>query len=384
MFQTYSEPVTLREGVVGSFLIIKQTASVIKICDLRTLLFHELVGAVVKVVSSKVHISIKQSEGSVQTSHPCVGDSVVAAPSAHSATHSTASPHILHHASGNIIETTVVSVVAVKDYTYLAFVSEPSHHGSSLISPVIHVRAFSGDVMSSATHYVSEPALHHSRSERKVDNCLFLSVIDSCELRLIRLLLNDLYLLDDLCRNVLGCKLRIVKEECLSVYGYLLDGLSVGGDGAVSLNLHTRKFLEKFLKHVVVRGLEGRSRVFYRILLDDDGISHCRDLSCIEGDCIIRHPDCPQIHILFNGNFPDIRLISHEFNPECIGPLLELCHCRISLIVSESVLQGLFFTFDSHGGRCKGHRLACLFLNSTHLYGIYGLSKCRWGRKKRH
>ena len=110
--------------------------------------------------------------------------------------------------------------------------------------------------MSATSHEVTEPSLHHTGLHCEVDHRLLLTVVNTCENSLVRLLLHDLYLLDKLCRNVLRCKLRVVKEECLAVDGDLCDGLTIRCDGTVSLNLYAWELLEELLEHVVVRSLE--------------------------------------------------------------------------------------------------------------------------------
>ena len=61
-----------------------------------------------------------------------------ASPAAHSHTH-TASTHVLHHRTCDIVETSVVGIVSVKDHTYLTLVCETSHHRSSLETRVAHI-----------------------------------------------------------------------------------------------------------------------------------------------------------------------------------------------------------------------------------------------------
>ena len=257
MFKTDSETMALSEGRVGSLLVIKESASVVQICNFGTLLLNELVRAVVEIIAGQIHISVKKGEGTVDTSHPCVGDTVVTAPAAHSASHSTSATHTLHHRTGHIIETTIICIVGIEDDTYLTVVCETSHHGCSLISPVIHVRTCTGNIMSAAAHHISEPAFHHSRPYGEIDYGLFLTVIDSCELSLIRLLLHHLDLIDDLGWNVLGSQLRVIQEEGLAVNGYLLDCLTIGCDASVCFHLYSGEFFQEFLQHVIVGSLEG-------------------------------------------------------------------------------------------------------------------------------
>ena len=96
--------------------------------------------------------------------------------------------------------------------------------------------------MSSSKHYVGEDTVHHRGLHGEVDNGLFLAVVNSGELSLLRLLLDNLHFLHHLGRDVLGGELRVVHEECLAVYvdsGYIL---AVCGDGSVRADLDSREF----------------------------------------------------------------------------------------------------------------------------------------------
>ena len=73
----------------------------------------------------------------------------------------------------------------------------------------------------------------------------------------------------------------------------------------VILNYNGKKFLKEFLPTVIENSHDIAEIIVADNKSTDDSVDFMRK------------------------NFPDIRLISHEFNPECIGPLLELCHCRI-------------------------------------------------------
>ena len=256
MVQTSSETMSLSKGIVLSLCRIQQAAAVLHICSLGCTFLDILVRTVVEIVSGEVHIAVKKCERAVQSSHPSGGYAVIAAPAALTATHASSASHIAHYAASHIIETTVVGIVSVQDETELALVGEPSYHRGTLISPVVHIRPGSRYIVSATAHNVSEPPLCHTGTKLKVDYCLFLAIVNTRKHRLVGFFLHDLDLLHHLCRNVLRSELRIVQEECLSVYCDFLDCLSVCRYRAVSSDLHARKFLEKLLKHIVVRGLE--------------------------------------------------------------------------------------------------------------------------------
>ena len=110
--------------------------------------------------------------------------------------------------------------------------------------------------MSATAHHVTEDAVHHTRTYAEVNDGLFVTVVDSCEFSLLGLLLDHLYLVDDLGRDILCRKLRVIEEECLAIDGDLLDSLTVSLDGTVCIHLYTREFLKKLLEHVVIGSLE--------------------------------------------------------------------------------------------------------------------------------
>ena len=119
-------------------------------------------------------------------------------------------------------------------------VLEVTYNGTTLITPsflcelmIFIIITLIRCVVSCTCSNVSEPSVHHSLIDRKVDDELLLTVINSCELSLIRLSLDNLYLLDHLCRKVLRRELRVIKEECLSIDGDLGDGLTVCCDRSV-------------------------------------------------------------------------------------------------------------------------------------------------------
>ena len=111
--------------------------------------------------------------------------------------------------------------------------------------------------MSTSGHHIAEESVHHSLLDAEVDDCFLLSVVNSGELGLLRFLLHDLHLIDNLGRDVLRREGRIVQEEGFSVDGYLADSLPVGCHASVLADFHARELLEEVLEHVVVSGLEG-------------------------------------------------------------------------------------------------------------------------------
>ena len=178
MLQTYSKPMSLRESHTLAVSIAEKMASVWFICNLRSRLFYVLIRTVVKVVSCKIHIAVKQGERTIQTSHPCSGNAAVTTPAATTA-HSTAAAHISHHTTSHVIKSAVIGIISVQNQADLAFVSKSSDHGSTLITPVIHIRTRPWNIMAATAHNVTKPAFCHTWTEFEVNNSLFLSIIDS-------------------------------------------------------------------------------------------------------------------------------------------------------------------------------------------------------------
>ena len=58
-------------------------------------------------------------------------------------------------------------------------------------------------IVSATCHCITEPAVHHTFIDREVDDELFLTVVDTGEHSLLRLSLDNLHLLDHVCREVL-------------------------------------------------------------------------------------------------------------------------------------------------------------------------------------
>ena len=110
--------------------------------------------------------------------------------------------------------------------------------------------------MTSSEHDISEESVHHALLDLKIDDILLLTVINAGKLGLLGFFLYYLDLIDDLCWKVLGSKLRIVKEECLSVNSYLRDSLSVGRNRTVLIDFHSGKLFQKFLEGIIFRRLE--------------------------------------------------------------------------------------------------------------------------------
>ena len=136
MLKTDSETMTVGVGRVGSLVVVDKIV-VIKIGDLPAFFLHISLVVIVEVIAAQIHLAVEQGSVAVQTSHPGSRDSVAWSPATAAAAHSTAtSAHSLHHTSGQIIESTVVGVVAVDHHAELVLIRETSQETGSLVTPV--------------------------------------------------------------------------------------------------------------------------------------------------------------------------------------------------------------------------------------------------------
>ena len=222
--------------------------------------------------------------------------------------------------------------------------------------------------MTTATLKITEPSVHHSFIYRKVDDVLLLTVVDSGKSSLLRLTLHNLHLLDHLGRKVLCRQLRVIKEECLAIDSDLCDGLSVRCDRSIGVHLHTWKFLEEILEHIVIRCLERRCIILDGILLYDDRVTDSRNAGSIENLDILLHPDSSEIDGLFQSQFLLMSLISHDFCFKDICTFLHFCDCCRSFVVSQHILQCFLFTLYSKGCSCETYWLACLVIYKFETY----------------
>ena len=194
--------------------------------------------------------------------------------------------------------------------------------------------------MTAAGHGVSKDSVHHAWTNGKVDDGFFLTVVDAGEFGLFALLFHHLHLLYKLCRDVLGCELRVVQEEGLAGDGNLGDRLAVAGDGAVLGNLDAGELLQKVHQHVVITYLEGRCIVFHRVLLYDDGIAHCRYGCRIEHFGVEFQFQGAKVQVLLYGDLLFGGDVAHNLGLEGVRSLLHLVYGACALSVCEGVLGG--------------------------------------------
>ena len=341
VLQAHSEAVAVGEAVAAAVGVGDEGGAIGKVCFLVGGFFDVGDAAVVEVVSAEVHLVAKEVPVAVHAAHPGGGDAVGIAPAATATSHSAAaSHHGIHHGAGEVVETAVVGIVGIGNDAELALVSEFTGHEGSLPAPVVHGAFLGGKVVTAAGHGVSKDAVHHAGTHGKVDDGLFFTVVDPGEFGLFALLLHHFHLLYKLCRDVLGCELRVVQEEGLAGDGYLGDRLAVGGDGAVLGNLDAGELLQKVHQHVVITYLEGRCIVFHRVLLYDDGIAHCRYGCRIEHFGVEFQFQGAKVQVLLYGDLLFGGDVAHNLGLEGVRSLLHLVYGAGALSVCEGVLGG--------------------------------------------
>ena len=232
--------------------------------------------------------------------------------------------------------------------------------------------------MTSACHRIAEPSVHHPRLDGKVDHSLFIPVIYTGEFRLVRLLLHDFHLFDNLRRDILGSQLRVVKEELLAVDHHLSNCLPVGSDSTVRIDLHSGKFLQQFLQHVIVRCLEKGCSVLYSVFLDNHLIADSCNPCCLQKLDIRFESDSTEVHG-FPGDLDDIAvgLVSHHFGfekehsvPHTENVDLSVCGTHRKFICPCSGGIG-------KGNSGKPHRLPVGRIRKNHADRNSSLSICR-------
>ena len=223
--------------------------------------------------------------------------------------------------------------------------------------------------MASACHGVAEPSVHHPGLYGKVDYRLLLPIIYARELCLVGFLLYHLHLFYDLRRDILGRKLGVVKEELLAIDHHLGDCLAIGGNGAIRIHLHSRKFFQQFLQHVIVRSLEQGCGVLDSILLDNHLVADCSDARGIEHLHILIHLHGTEIdRLALHIQHPGVRLVPHHFRfeKEYSVPYSEDGNLAISCAHGELVCPGS--RSISQGNRRKAYRLSCRGIGKGHLH----------------
>ena len=338
-------------------LLVVEQIIVVQISGLGCGRQHVLSGMVEKVVAAKVHLAVTESPGSVGAGHVGRGDAGIVPESPASA---AAAAHIAHHIAGQVVEAAVIGVVGVQDHAELTLVGEVAEEARSLVAPVVH-QSFGGrDVVTDASHHVTERTVHHAALHRKVDHGLLFAVVDAGEFCLLALFVHHLHLVDDIGGDVLAGELRVVKEEGFAAYGDFVDSFAVRGDAAVVAYLDAGKLLQKVFQHVVVGGFERRGVVFYRILLDDDRVAHVGNRRPLKQNGIGCNLEHSKVQILLYRNCLAESLVAEEFRPKHVFGAAHAFENKLAVVARKHVLVGVLRPFAGERNGGERHGLAVL------------------------
>ena len=117
---------------------------------------------------------------------------------------------------------------------------------------------------------VSHEATVHAFLDCEVDDGLLLAVLNTSDASLVRLLVVELHVLDDVNRNVFQSRLHIAKHELLAVKQNFLHHLAIDGDVAVFVNFGSRNTLDKLFDGRALRRTIRIGIIYQCIFLHDD------------------------------------------------------------------------------------------------------------------
>ena len=211
VLQAHAKAVAVREAVTLAVRVRVQRTAIGQIGFFIGILRHVHDGAVVQVVAAQVHFLVQEVPVAVHTAHPGGGDTVGAAPATatHTAHAATAAHHGVHHGAGEVVEPTVVGVVAIEDDADLAVLRKAAAHGRRLPAGCIRTTGC-GQVHAAAHHGIAKQAVHHAPFHGKVDDGFFFAVVNARKLCLLALFLHHFHLLDEFGGDVLRSQLRVV------------------------------------------------------------------------------------------------------------------------------------------------------------------------------
>ncbi|CCY37433.1 unknown [Alistipes sp. CAG:831] len=292
-------------------------------------LLHVADHTVVEIVRPELAVAVPADVHiGVDSSHPGGHDtSAVAAEaaSAHTASHS------------HVAETAVIGVVAVEDDADLIVLGEASHHAGCLETGRVLLGL---EIMASAGSHVAEPRFQKSRLDTEVDDLFFLTVVDTGELGLVGLLVHHLYLVDNLRGDILGGQGRVVQEELLAVNHDLVDGLALVCDASVAVHLHSGKFLEEVLQHIVVSSLEEGRGILHRVFLDHHLVADSGYHHLVQHGYILVHQHLAEVsHTLFQLHVAGKSIIAHEVGHENVLSGRYACNHAFSVSVRHGIIS---------------------------------------------
>ena len=130
-----------------------------------------------------------------------------------------------------------------------------------------------------ASSEIAEQTLLLALFESEIDDSLCIIVFKTGELGHIRFLVDNLYLINHLCRYVLGSSLHIVSKELLPVNTDAFDSLSVDRHITFFVNLYSVHSLEQFFHRSILAYLISCRVILQSITFDSHLCSLTRHLN---------------------------------------------------------------------------------------------------------
>ena len=357
-----AQSVTVRAAVAQTVVVGDEGRSILEVGLLVGILLDIGFRPIIEVVAAEVHLVAEEVPVAVDAAHPAREDAVGAAPAAAhaAATAHSAAAHRTHHVAGEVVETAVVGIVAVEDDADLALVGEAAAHEGTLITPVVVAVLVLREVMAGSGHRIAEEAVHHAALDGQVDDGFLLAVVDAGEFGLFGFLLDDLDLLNQLRRNVLGSELRVVEKEGLAADGNLGHRLATGSNGSVGFDFEAGEFLQQVDEHVVVADLEGGGIVLDRVFLDDNGIARRGDRRGFEHAKVHVHLEDAEVDILvFQSEFLSECLVSQHFSRYGITSVTHLLEDGLAVGIGQHIGRlGRGIALGGDGNRSERNGLA--------------------------
>ena len=174
-------------------------------------------------------------------------------------------------------------------------------------------------------------------------------------------LVNDLYLVHYLGRQILEGHLRVVEEEGLAADGDLVDGLAVVFYCAVFRYLHARHPLEQVFQHGIFAHDKGGSVENDGVLPDFDRIADGRHVRGVEHLGVFRHMDDAQVHGIPVPVKGEIALlvvgpVTQHLDGQDVGAARHFLDARPAGGVGQGKIGDEGVVLGRQVGRCIGNR----------------------------
>ena len=186
---------------------------------------------------------------------------------------------------------------------------------------------------------------------------------------MLRLLVDYLYVLDQVSREILRCHGRVGGEEVSAVQLHPLDGLSVVGDVTLCVHLDPGNTAQQLLHRGAGANLEGTRIKLHRIFLDRHRTRLSHDLQLAQCRRRGGELDPPEVYLRArsDGYRLAVGCVANERDVYEVAPGRGDLESEVSLLVSHHPLyqSGVGGTQESH--TCCGHPLLLIGVVDTPL-----------------